>query len=227
MSDADAIVYELPSWSSASSYPSERLDAITAEAERCDAINAERHDRLVAAVAIVARAIEAGAGYDQYRRRKCKAAVRSMRDALPIYTVWSTVLRNRLGAAADKKAREEREREEAEAERKRQADGDRKALRAVEWLAARGWSVSGGMWVNATGGTPVDSAPIDLADELARDEAIAVAKSGGMIRFSGDDDCEDCAGWDGESRRCECGNRRVGWESQGDFESMHVYGEAW
>jgi len=23
--------------------------------------------------------------------------------------------------------------------------------------------------------------------------------------------CDDCGGWDGESRRCDCGNRRVYW----------------
>lgn len=27
-----------------------------------------------------------------------------------------------------------------------------------------------------------------------------------------DDDDVECCGWDGESRRCECGNRRVNWE---------------
>jgi hypothetical protein len=30
--------------------------------------------------------------------------------------------------------------------------------------------------------------------------------------FDGDDSCEDCRGWDGVERRCDCGNRRVGWE---------------
>lgn len=33
------------------------------------------------------------------------------------------------------------------------------------------------------------------------------------INFEGNDDCDEtCRGWDGEGRRCECGNRRVGWE---------------
>ena len=38
------------------------------------------------------------------------------------------------------------------------------------------------------------------------------------IDFSGNN-CEytdnECAGWDGVSRRCECGNRRVDWEDDG------------
>ena len=29
--------------------------------------------------------------------------------------------------------------------------------------------------------------------------------------FEGDDYCQDCSGWDGKSKRCECGNRRVCW----------------
>lgn len=35
----------------------------------------------------------------------------------------------------------------------------------------------------------------------------------GFVEFRGDDYCEDeCRGWDGESHRCECGNRRMDWE---------------
>ena len=32
----------------------------------------------------------------------------------------------------------------------------------------------------------------------------------------GDPDAEPCPGWDGISHRCECGNRRVSWEQEGD-----------
>lgn len=54
--------------------------------------------------------------------------------------------------------------------------------------------------------------------------------------FDGDDWCEDCRGWDGESGRCDCGNRRVTWECMGsncdcgDSEDVskctcpHIYG---
>lgn len=40
-------------------------------------------------------------------------------------------------------------------------------------------------------------------------------------------DIEDnyCGGWDGVSRRCECGNRRVYWELSED--KTHVYGVAY
>lgn len=38
--------------------------------------------------------------------------------------------------------------------------------------------------------------------------------------------CDDCSGWDGESHRCNCGNRRVCWVSYGHFDNMTIYGEA-
>lgn len=44
-------------------------------------------------------------------------------------------------------------------------------------------------------------------------------KNSGMFEFDGmncndysDDDAAPCEGWDGVDRRCQCGNRRVGWE---------------
>jgi len=40
----------------------------------------------------------------------------------------------------------------------------------------------------------------------------------GYISFHGDDNCEDCPGWDGFSHRCECGNRRMEWyDEDGEF----------
>lgn len=36
-----------------------------------------------------------------------------------------------------------------------------------------------------------------------------------FVEFEGDWDCEGCFGWDGESRRCDCGNRRVYWQWTG------------
>lgn len=50
--------------------------------------------------------------------------------------------------------------------------------------------------------------------------------------FSGKncDDINDneCAGWDTEERRCCCGNRRVGWETQQDSDGMwYAYAEAY
>ena len=47
--------------------------------------------------------------------------------------------------------------------------------------------------------------------------------------FNGDEYCNDGDGdctWDGVSRRCDCGNRRVSWDYDGDFRNMRIYGEA-
>jgi hypothetical protein len=67
----------------------------------------------------------------------------------------------------------------------------------------------------------------------AIDFAIKQIEQSGWIEFDGmncndylDDDAEECVGWDGEDRRCECGNRRVSWEtgsfSDGSFVAYAV-----
>ena len=65
-------------------------------------------------------------------------------------------------------------------------------------------------------------------------EALAKAKdSGWQDEFVGMN-CNDwlegseCWGWDGESRRCECGNRRVDWTCEEQKDGTWVcYAEAW
>src|SRR3989304_3256497 len=64
----------------------------------------------------------------------------------------------------------------------------------------------------------IDNA-ICIANKIAYEEAIynkkkELSESGIFIDFNGHN-CEDrpCRGWDGSSHRCECGNRRVSWES--------------
>lgn len=106
--------------------------------------------------------------------------------------------------------------------RAREADAERIALavRAVEWLRARG-KVAG-----------VDYEPaqaVEFANDIAADEEQKKVVGDGLIRFGGDDNCEGCGGWDGESRRCQCGNRRVSWErdSSHTFEKPCVYAEAY
>jgi hypothetical protein len=48
---------------------------------------------------------------------------------------------------------------------------------------------------------------------------------GGFVSFDGDEFCEGCRGWDGMSRRCDCGNRRVEWVTFDD--DSGVYAEAY
>ena len=112
-----------------------------------------------------------------------------------------------------------RRREETAQKTAQDAESARKLLAAGAFLAARGKVV----------GTDYEAhQAIEVANEIAIDEAIAEQKAnGGLTSFGGDDNCEGCDGWDMESHRCECGNRRVGWEHYGDFESMHVYAQAY
>ena len=70
----------------------------------------------------------------------------------------------------------------------------------------------------------------EFAEELAKSKEISRIMEGkAFIRFSGGDYCEDCLGWDGSSRRCQCGNRRVSWVT-GDshrFDEPYVCAEAY
>jgi len=73
---------------------------------------------------------------------------------------------------------------------------------------------------------------IGEANSLAFDILVAEKikenkEKGTLFSFGGEDNCEGCGGWDGSSRRCECGNRRVSWEHGGDFRDMYIYGEAY
>lgn len=76
---------------------------------------------------------------------------------------------------------------------------------------------------------------LHVLEEYSNDEQEAILNqfppSGGLIGFNGQncedaryiDDAPDCGGWDGYSRRCDCGNRRVSWVVEG----MWAYGDAY
>ena len=61
------------------------------------------------------------------------------------------------------------------------------------------------------------SSSYDTPEEAEAAAMEYVNQNGGTISFDGMN-CNDylvpaeCDGWDGESRRCECGNRRVSWD---------------
>jgi hypothetical protein len=68
---------------------------------------------------------------------------------------------------------------------------------------------------------------IDFADRIAFELAVEEKqKSKEYFDFDGHEDCSDsCQGWDGSSRRCECGNFRVDWEagSSHTFDDPSIY----
>lgn len=123
-----------------------------------------------------------------------------------------------VGVLNDVERNATRHREEAKRKTTQDAESARKLLAAGAFLSARG---------KAVGVDYEAHEAIDVANEIARDEEIAVREQGdGFISFGGDDNCENCRGWDMSSHRCDCGNRRVGWDHHGDFERMTVYAQA-
>jgi len=118
-----------------------------------------------------------------------------------------------------------RQAEDAKAKAARDAEEKRKASAevddAITWLQSRG-KVIGTDFSNANA--------IAVANDIAADEEIERVRPGDgeWTEFAGDDNCEDCRGWDGKERRCDCGRRRVSW-STGDghsFKHPFVYAEA-
>jgi len=60
-------------------------------------------------------------------------------------------------------------------------------------------------------------------DRMKQLANVKMDESCGWIDFNGDVNCEDkCQNWDGESKRCECGNRRVDWEYNSDIGCVYA-----
>lgn len=96
--------------------------------------------------------------------------------------------------------------------------------KAVNYLLSRGKKINEDFEVDWA---------IQTANEVAYEEEkmrriTRIAESGNLTEFNGQN-CEECDGWDGESRRCDCGNRRVGWDwyECDDFLEPLIYGEAY
>lgn len=136
-------------------------------------------------------------------------------------TLWSPSrmdehgLSDRIKAVKDKKEKEERE-------ANRNNEQVMMIAQAILWLQAKGKVLGVDFYAHDA---------VDQANYIAEQEEIArriqlIKESGALIEFNGQN-CDECEGWDGESRRCSCGNRRVSWESDGTFLNPRVYGEAY
>jgi hypothetical protein len=65
-------------------------------------------------------------------------------------------------------------------------------------------------------------------EQEALSAAMQYAFENGLIEFDGmncndylEEDDVECGGWDGEERRCECGNRRVSWDIEKTSEGRY------
>lgn len=105
-----------------------------------------------------------------------------------------------------------------EAEKQKAKDAAKDVDDAIAFLISKG---------KVIGKDFTSDSALEVAQDIVFQEKIAEAtKDGGYHNFSGDDNCENCAGWDGESHRCDCGNRRVCWASEGNWKDLYIYGEA-
>lgn len=191
------------------------VEPVMREAER--AFNAGIKAALDAAEAVLR-----DAGFGAPAARFGAKRPKGLRDALKPFVPGAGSVY--FGSVRDQ-VRAERAWCEAEAKRTSQADQERKEVerrdRAILFLAARG---------KALGADFTSANAVAVANDIARVEEIARRMAeGGPFEFSGDDNCEDCSGWDGESRRCACGNRRVSWVETDwhTFEDPSVRGEAY
>jgi len=156
--------------------------------------------------------------YTKSQREKEKTLLKVM-DRLFSLTKRSSDIDSRIRYEKERESKIELEKIQKENEFKQQQARNDLITRAIQFLQKRNIQVG------------VDYAldmVIDVAYNVAFDEEVEKLKtSGGMFEFSGDDSCEDCAGWNGVDHRCSCGNRRVSWTSDGDFEHLIVYAEAY
>lgn len=201
----------------------QRLQALLDEAKSVD----ERNTLIFKA------AREAHAALTQFFRDNstfydAKKVMTRMKNVMPgAPRLYATRVLDRI-----EKAREARKRKQQEELAKKAAmEADMKKLNkyaaAIKYIEQRGYTHHPGESRITKGDVACAySNPIDLANSIAFAEATKIEKDE-LISFSGDDECSNCGGWDGESTRCECGNRRVCWDKDGDFEDMNVYAVAY
>lgn len=97
---------------------------------------------------------------------------------------------------------------------------------AIIWLSAKGIILS-------EGEDAIQTAELRAYEEECNRRIKHLDDSGEYVDFYGMncDETEDnfCLGWDGKSRRCDCGNRRVYWAKSEDFtfENPTIYAIAW
>lgn len=139
-----------------------------------------------------------------------------------IYSPSTFVFNDLQRQVADAKKKKKKDNRDA------QALNDREQLteKAINWLTDREKTLGVDFTIHSA---------ISVANVIAFDEEITkrineIKLSGNLIGFYGDNNCEDCGGWNGQSRRCECSTRRVGWsnhENEDFFLEPYIFCEAY
>jgi hypothetical protein len=124
----------------------------------------------------------------------------------------------------ERMVKEKEEKEKAEAFKKEQEAKQSELLnQSIAYCLENGRTFGDGLSVENA---------IQVANDIAFQKEVArkEAEIGeGYISFDGQN-CEDeCAGWNPQHHRCQCGNRRVSWTEgwSSDFRNMDIYAEAY
>ena len=64
------------------------------------------------------------------------------------------------------------------------------------------------------------------SEAIMEAESARMKAAGEFVGIPGNSNCDDdCRGWDGNDRRCDCGNRRVFWEWEDTDEGIQIWPE--
>lgn len=214
--------YYLPEWctaagkGSANTYTDELIEQIAKEEKRISELNATEYARRKSIVESFK--VESKLWFEEtWQSTPGKQRAKVLRNLSPESPPVFTLSSNMKGI----KKRFEEEKQQKERMQKLEAESSAYLTKCIAYLLDKGIKAD----------DPIMSTPIKSAEDLEfmrlEEEAVEKIKKSGPISFNGDEYCENCSGWDGESRRCECGNRRVSWSYAGQVGSMYVYGEAW
>jgi hypothetical protein len=162
--------------------------------------------------------------------RLTKAQLAKHESPNEVFSRLSSATRSLGNVESTYQTRERAEREKAERESQNKILKQREEEKTALVNEAIEYCISNGRIFNKDGFT-VDTA-ISIANDIAfqkevnrREEEIG----DNYIDFSGQN-CEDeCSGWNPRDRRCECGNRRVGWSDSwsSSFKDIQIYPEAY
>ncbi len=117
-------------------------------------------------------------------------------------------------------ARRSEKEQQAQVEQQRTLEIAQLQEEAVIWLIERGKKLGTDFTL---------SNALKTANDLAFDEAVLDMSNGVEYHDFYGKNCDDCLGWDGISRRCACGNRRVYWTpgNEHSFKNPQLVAEAW
>lgn len=211
--------YILPAWCSIESKKGptdELIERIAAEEQRLTALNKTEYERRVS----VTEAFKAESKkwfVEEWSTSAGKRRDTILKNLSPERPPRFTLSDNLKGI----KARMEKEATQKELDEKRNQAANAYKIKCIAYLLEKGFTHE-----SPEMETPEKSAELIEFERLCA-ERVESIKAHGFTSFHGDDYCEDCSGWDGESRRCDCGNRRVSWSYDGGIDNMYIYGEAW